>query len=204
MWIYLGRFWRYANRFRRSKVSSWYQLRQRSLAELSQRKLGLYNRYIKFSSKKDMTHISLFFIIWENEHFDSSHPIVTRGSRISLAPPRHTLSAFLHLNDRFQEFKSNYTESFARNWMFTFQNLRRSGRAVETSFIESGAFVRKTRIYSHKNAQVLTLALRLTCKLRHVKWHAEMKKVGLLIYIKIWTNDVGFVIFHNKIFSFKN
>ena len=31
-------------------------------------------------------------------HFDSSHPIVTRGSRISRAPPYHTLPAFLNLN----------------------------------------------------------------------------------------------------------
>ena len=65
-----------------------------------------------------------------------------------------------------------------------FQNLAQSGRAVEISFIESGAFVRKMRTYSRKNAQVLTLELRLTCKLRHVKLHAEMKKVGL-IFVKI-------------------
>ena len=31
-------------------------------------------------------------------HFDSSHPIVTRGSRVSRAPPPHTLPAFLNLN----------------------------------------------------------------------------------------------------------
>ena len=27
-------------------------------------------------------------------HFDSSHPIVTRGSRLCRAPPHHTLPAF--------------------------------------------------------------------------------------------------------------
>ena len=31
-------------------------------------------------------------------HFDSSHPIVTRGSRVSRAPPHHTLPTFLNLN----------------------------------------------------------------------------------------------------------
>ena len=29
----------------------------------------------------------------------NSHPIVTRGSRISRAPPHHTLPAFLNLHD---------------------------------------------------------------------------------------------------------
>ena len=33
-------------------------------------------------------------------HFDSSHPTVTRGSRVSRAPPLHTLPAFLNINDR--------------------------------------------------------------------------------------------------------
>ena len=31
-------------------------------------------------------------------HFDSTDPIVTRGSRVSRAPPRHTIPAFLNLN----------------------------------------------------------------------------------------------------------
>ena len=31
-------------------------------------------------------------------HFDSSYLIVTRGSRVSRAPPQHTLPAFLNLN----------------------------------------------------------------------------------------------------------
>ena len=31
-------------------------------------------------------------------HFDSSQPIVTRGSRVSRAPPHHALPAFLILN----------------------------------------------------------------------------------------------------------
>ena len=30
-------------------------------------------------------------------HFDSSHSFVTRCSRVSRAPPRHTLHAFLNL-----------------------------------------------------------------------------------------------------------
>ena len=33
-------------------------------------------------------------------HFDSSHSIVTRGSRVSRAPPRHILPAFLNLNTK--------------------------------------------------------------------------------------------------------
>ena len=33
-------------------------------------------------------------------HFYSSHPIVTRGSRVSRAPLHHTLPAFLNLNGR--------------------------------------------------------------------------------------------------------
>ena len=40
-------------------------------------------------------------------HFDSSHLIVTRGSRVSRAPPHHTLSAFINLNG-----KSTYLISF--------------------------------------------------------------------------------------------
>ena len=31
-------------------------------------------------------------------HFDSSHSIMTRGVRVSGAPPHHTLTAFLNLN----------------------------------------------------------------------------------------------------------
>ena len=31
-------------------------------------------------------------------HFVSSHSIVTRGSRVSRAPPHHTLPAFQNLN----------------------------------------------------------------------------------------------------------
>ena len=31
-------------------------------------------------------------------HFDSSQPILTRGSRVSRAPPHHTLPAFLNIN----------------------------------------------------------------------------------------------------------
>ena len=31
-------------------------------------------------------------------HFDISHPIVKRGSRVSRAPPHPTLPAFLNLN----------------------------------------------------------------------------------------------------------
>ena len=31
-------------------------------------------------------------------HFDSSQPILTRGSRVSRAPPHHTLPAFLDIN----------------------------------------------------------------------------------------------------------
>ena len=31
-------------------------------------------------------------------HFDSSQPNVTRGSRVSRAPPHHTLPVFLNLN----------------------------------------------------------------------------------------------------------
>ena len=31
-------------------------------------------------------------------HFDSSHPIVTRGSRVSGVPPQHALPAFLNLS----------------------------------------------------------------------------------------------------------
>ena len=34
-------------------------------------------------------------------HFDSSHPILTRGSRDSRAPPHHRLPAFLNLNGIF-------------------------------------------------------------------------------------------------------
>ena len=37
-------------------------------------------------------------------HFDSSHPIVKRGSRVSRAPPHHTLPAFLNLNGMIQVF----------------------------------------------------------------------------------------------------
>ena len=31
-------------------------------------------------------------------HFDSSNPIVTRGSRVSFTPPHNTLPAFINLN----------------------------------------------------------------------------------------------------------
>ena len=31
-------------------------------------------------------------------HFDSSHPIVTHGFRVSRAPPHYALPAFLNLN----------------------------------------------------------------------------------------------------------
>ena len=31
-------------------------------------------------------------------HFGSSHSIVTRGSRVSRVPQRHTLPAFINLN----------------------------------------------------------------------------------------------------------
>ena len=31
-------------------------------------------------------------------HFDSNHPIVTRGFRVSRAPPHHTLPAFVNPN----------------------------------------------------------------------------------------------------------
>ena len=31
-------------------------------------------------------------------HFDSIHPIVTRGSQVSRAPPHHTLPTFLDLH----------------------------------------------------------------------------------------------------------
>ena len=34
-------------------------------------------------------------------HSDSTHPIVTRGSRVSRAPPHHTLPALLNLNGSF-------------------------------------------------------------------------------------------------------
>ena len=34
-------------------------------------------------------------------HFDSSLPIVTRGSGVSRAPPHHTLPAFLNLNSMY-------------------------------------------------------------------------------------------------------
>ena len=33
-------------------------------------------------------------------YFDSSHPIVTRSSRSSCAPPHQTLPAFINLNGR--------------------------------------------------------------------------------------------------------
>ena len=33
-------------------------------------------------------------------HFDNSHPIMTRSSRVSRAPPHHTLPAFLNINGR--------------------------------------------------------------------------------------------------------
>ena len=34
-------------------------------------------------------------------HFDSIHPIVTRGSRFPRAPPHHIIPAFLNLYGRF-------------------------------------------------------------------------------------------------------
>ena len=44
-------------------------------------------------------------------HFDSSHPIVTRGPRVSRAQPYNTLPAFLILNgswERFNEKNSKF------------------------------------------------------------------------------------------------
>ena len=38
-------------------------------------------------------------------HFDSSHPIVTRGSRASRAPPPYTLPAFLNMNGTPKRFE---------------------------------------------------------------------------------------------------
>ena len=39
-------------------------------------------------------------------HFDSIHPIVLRGSRVSRAPPHQTLPAFLNLKGR--TFQKNF------------------------------------------------------------------------------------------------
>ena len=41
-------------------------------------------------------------------HLDSSHPIVTRGSRVSRAPARHTLPAFLNLDGRIRNNARNF------------------------------------------------------------------------------------------------
>ena len=53
-------------------------------------------------------------------HFDSIHPIVTRGSRVSRPPPHHTLPDFLNLNgiSLFIEENFSWIENMATIWVF--------------------------------------------------------------------------------------
>ena len=45
-------------------------------------------------------------------HLDSSHPILTCGSRLSRAPPHHTLPAFLYLNGK-EKGKTVYNQTIS-------------------------------------------------------------------------------------------
>ena len=79
----------------------------------------------------------------------NSHPTVTRGSRVSRAPPNHTLPAFLNLNgiftkSRFEIFQIKFS-NFVRAQLS--QDLRRKkkrrNQLQRTAILTSTKFTRR-------------------------------------------------------------